>query len=224
MVRLKLDDAANKGISEAVAAAERKTSGEIVVVVDRRAGRYGDTIAFASLAVVALLYAVGNYRLFSFGGDEPRWEYSPDLAMAPLPTFLTWAGGFVVMWFLFEWLHPALRPFVSPARMREEAQGAAWRAFGERSVHATQADTGVLIFVSEFERTVVVLGDKAIDAKLTQGEWESVRDAVLDGYRANAPLDGLTKAIALAGDLLARHFPKGDGDRQELPDAPHLQD
>ena len=65
----------------------------------------------------------------------------------------------------------------------------------------------MVLYVSLFERMVCVLGDDAVAAELAAPDWESVRDAVLDGMARGDPAGGLRAGIATAGDLLKLRLP-----------------
>ena len=91
-------------------------------------------------------------------------------------------------------------------------------AFGSFRVRRTAAGTGILLYVSLFERTVCVLGDDAIAARLEQKDWSEVRDIILKGLGSGRAADALCEAIARCGDLLSRHFPYRAGDVNEIGD------
>ena len=222
--RLPFGEEMKRRVAEAVAAAEVGTSGEIVVVVHRRAGRYGDTLAVLSVIGASVLYLLGMGGPALLGSSTPQWTASTDRLPSPIWGLLVWTVGFVGVWFLFESAPSLLRPFVSRERRAKEAEGAAWRAFGERGVRRTQGGTGVLLFVGEFEKTVAVLGDRAIDAELEPADWKRVRDLVLAGYGRGRPAEGLLAGIAEAGALLARHFPASPDEEPGIGNEPHLTD
>ena len=112
---------------------------------------------------------------------------------------------------------PAVRlPFISKAEIEAEVDRAARAAFHELRVRRTAEGTGILIYLSLFERTVRVLGDDAITGKLDQEQWTEVCDLVIQGIRAKRPAQGLKDAVLRCGDLLAEHFPIQPGDRNEL--------
>jgi putative membrane protein len=110
------------------------------------------------------------------------------------------------------------RLFVGEKRATEMAEEQARQEFLALDLQSTEAATGVLIFVSLFERRVIVLADHGIDAKVGQEHWTGVTAAVLRGIASGSLRNGLSSGIALAGGVLAEHFPWRDGDRNELPD------
>lgn len=89
--------------------------------------------------------------------------------------------------------------------------------FHREGLDGTKAATGILIFLSLFEHEAVVLGDRAIAAKLDKAVWHEVVQKVLEGGRTRDWRGKLEEAIRMCGDLLTRHFPMQAGDRNELP-------
>jgi len=100
--------------------------------------------------------------------------------------------------------------------MREEVERRAAEAFQKFRVRGTSGATGILIYVSIYERMVRVMGDDSISAKLDQGAWDEVCRIAMDGLKSGQPAQGLKNAIAKSGELLSKHFPIEPGDENEL--------
>lgn len=205
-------------INQAVASAEKLTSGEIVPVVATASGRYdraedlgGFLLALAALAVTWTL----EQRIVPVAGD---WAQGQRLTLALPWIMLILIAGFVVGVALTSrvgWLRRLLTP---ESEMREEVERAAWHAFGSFRVRRTAAGTGILLYVSLFERRVCVLGDDAIAGRLEQKDWNEVRDIVLKGLGNGQAADAMCEAVARCGELLGRHFPYRPGDVNEIGD------
>ena len=97
------------------------------------------------------------------------------------------------------------------------AREQALQEFYAHGLHRTQEATGVLLFVSLLEHRVIVLGDTGIDAKLEAADWEATDTAILEGIRSGSLKDGLVEGIRRSADVLSEHFPRKDGDRDEVP-------
>ncbi len=92
-------------------------------------------------------------------------------------------------------------------------------AFLEEEVFKTRERTGILIFVSLFERRVVVLGDEGIHRRVKPGEWEGIVADIVAGIRARRPADALIEAIGRCGALLERRGVElRPDDKDELAD------
>lgn len=95
-----------------------------------------------------------------------------------------------------------------------EAQGK-FKRFG---MEKTRERNGVLIFVAPRARKFAVIGDEGIHAKCGVEFWDRVVDAMRAHFLNSNFTDALVEAIETAGQLLAQHFPRQGGDRNELSD------
>ena len=121
-------------------------------------------------------------------------------------------------WALARALPGFARLFVAEARATAVAEEQAIQEFQRLDLQRTEAATGVLLFVSLFERRVVVLGDRGIDEKMGAEPWGEVDRAILAGVARGELARGLTEGIRRCGEALSTHFPWRGGDRNELPD------
>jgi putative membrane protein len=76
----------------------------------------------------------------------------------------------------------------------------------------------VLIYIDEPEHIAEVVADTGIYAKVSPEHWGTTVSALTDGIKAGKPAEGVVAAVALAGDVLAVHFPRLSDDVNELPD------
>ena len=211
-------------IARAITEAEEKTSGEIVPVVAAAAGRYDRAedlfgVCCALLAVAAAWFLFQDTR--PVGAD---WEAGRILVLGLLPVLLIFLAGFL-LGAAAATVVPALRlPFISGREMTEEVERGAAEAFHRFRLRATAGATGILIYVSLFERRVRILGDSSIAEKLAQTDWDEICKLVVGGIGKGNPADGLCEGIREAGRLLAQHFPIEEGDTNELSNEIHFMD
>jgi uncharacterized membrane protein len=66
---------------------------------------------------------------------------------------------------------------------------------------------GVMFYVSVEDRKFAVLGDDGINAKVPEGFWEKIKDAVLGKFREKQFALGLIGGINMAGEKMAEFFP-----------------
>lgn len=182
--------------------AERHTTGEVVVVVLERSDRHpaGPWIA----GVLTLL--LGSAALATW----MPWE-TPLLFFGAQIAF----GGLGMLAALY--VPGFRRVFVSESRATEMAEEQAVQEFFGLNLQATEGRTGVLLFVSLFERRVIVLGDEGIDARLDASHWEEADNAVLEGVRRGDLMGGLERAIQICAGVLAQHFPNDGENPNEVP-------
>jgi putative membrane protein len=195
-----------RSLTDAVSAAERGTSGEIVPVVlhasDRYPGaRWRCAIAFSGLCAFTLVLAMPLLHPIWY-----LWIQVPALAIGYALGSISWVQ----------------RKFLATVEMDEETHQRALEAFHLHGLHATRDRTGVLILVSMLERRVQILADSGINAKVAPSAWSGIVDRLTARIRGGELCEGLTHAIAECGELLAREFPSAPGDRNELPNHPRI--
>jgi putative membrane protein len=192
-----------RAVQEAVAEAERRTVGEVLPVVVERSDPHPGAEWMAALVFVL----VGSSALLAWmPWHHPTWVLLAQLLLGGL--------GFA----LARWLPDFKRHFVFEKRAGEVAQEQAFQEFFANGLHRTEAATGVLVFVSLFERRVVILADEGIDSKVDASFWADTDDRILEGIRRGSLRDGLVAGIRRAGELLGEQFPWREGDRNEIPD------
>lgn len=202
-------------IAAAVAEAERGTSGEIVPVVATVSGRYDR--AEDLFGVATALAAMSAVWIFFQEDRQTVWS-SFHVPRVGLPILIVVVAAGFVLGALVATRFPVLRhPFIARREMREEVERRAREAFQRRGIRRTAGATGVLIYVSLYERMVHVVGDEAISAKIPPQDWQAICDRVVEGMRVGDAAAGLEQAIRKAGEILAVQLPIAPGDRNELP-------
>ena len=216
-----LSEADHRRISDAVAAAEETTSGEIVTVLADRSDGYSD-IALAWAAALAFLAMTilawfGDWMLDLFdalaGGWNHEWTTPGTLALF---TALTIAI-FLLVWLVQLWspVKFALVPGkVKTARVRERAVD----LFKVGADRRTVGRTGVVIYLSLRERRAEIVADAAINEMVPPETWGEAMTDMLDEIAEGRMADGIIAGVADVGAILSQHFPRADDDRNELPD------
>ncbi|MFQ5350621.1 MAG: TPM domain-containing protein [Thermoanaerobaculia bacterium] len=198
-----------EAVREVVADAEVQTAGEIVPFVVDASDAYEGTLwkgAAVGALGMAMLVAVAHAVSGLWGGGA-LWIALPAAA-----------GGAVGL-VLTAWV-PAVRRGLVPREMLERrVRRRAAVAFLEEEVFDTEDRTGILLFLSLFERRVVVLGDAGINAKVGEEEWVAISEAIAAGIRDGRPGEALVEGIGACGRLLARRGVEiQPDDRNELRD------
>ena len=92
--------------------------------------------------------------------------------------------------------------------------------FSHLRIWDTAHNNGVLIYLLLADRTVEIVADRGIDAKVGAAGWEAIcRDMETD-FRRGDFQPGVLKGIAAVSRQLARFFPPDAHPRNELPDKP----
>lgn len=188
-------------IGQAIAAAERGTSGEIVAVIAAESSTY----LYAPVLWAALIALLVPWPLIWFTWLSVYWIYLIQLAV--------FAAAAVLL------LPRRVRYLLVPSSVkRSRAHRRAVEQFLAQNLHTTTGRTGVLIFVSVAERYAEILADSGINALVPQSEWQAIVDDLVRLIGAGHPADGFVATVKAVGEHLATHFPPGLADRNELPD------
>jgi uncharacterized membrane protein len=92
--------------------------------------------------------------------------------------------------------------------------------FAMQGVWDTAERTGVLVYVLLSDQKVEIVADRGISAKVAQPEWQAICTRMQDAFRAGRFEEGAVAGVHAIADLLEKHFPAGDNNRNELPDQP----
>jgi len=210
-------------LSAATQQAESRTSAEVVTVIASQSGAYTGQVLMVCLALMAA-YALAFFLFLGFVHrllERLLWE-ARDVQVL-LAFFL---GQIIVLGLAFGLLSlvPGLRSLVvsrkdKKRRVREKAES----AFFHHNITATRGGSGLLIYVSIFERRVELLVDSGIAQKVKPAVWQEVVDGIVQGILNNRFLPALEGQIGRCGDILAKPFPRRRGDVNELPDKPVVE-
>jgi putative membrane protein len=187
-------------ISQAIMAAEQRTSGEIVAVLSAESASYFH-VPFLWAALIALIVP---WPLVYFTWWPVQWIYLVQLAVFFLILAITIP-------------RPIRFALVPPKIKRERAHRRAVEQFLVQNLHTTAGRTGVLIYVSVAERYAEIIADTGIESKVPKETWQDIVDDLTSNISAGKAGDGFVHAVDRSGDLLAKHFPPGSRDPDELP-------
>ena len=202
-----LSQAERHKVTAAITAAEAHTMGEIVVVAARESDDYIHVpIHIATGCALAVPVLIWLWQ------QANPWDAGFSLGWL----FLIQLGVFIVVALALSL--PRIRRAVTPMRLKHKyAHRNAAAQFLATNIAATKQRTGVLIFVSLMERYVEVIGDEAIAAKLSAGDWQKIIDEMLPLLKDKRSCDALVLGVQHAGVLLAKHFPAKAHVKNELP-------
>ena len=114
----------------------------------------------------------------------------------------------------------ALEADLTPAQLRLTPRERALQVFAQLGVWDTEENCGVLVYVQLIDRDIEIVADRGIARRVSQAEWEQVCRAMESEFRKKNYEAGALGAIAAVTALLARHFPPGAANPNELPDKP----
>ncbi len=189
-------------IEEAVRKAETQTSGEIVFACADASARYHHSAIQGAL--IGMAAATAAYLV---------------MPVAHTITTVLWTEiiSFSALYALLPHL-PLRRWLISESEMNARVHEAAFMQFYASGLYRTRESNGVEIYLSLFERRVVVIGDRGIHEKMGNPHWDEVRNRIIEGIQAGKTAEGICSAIEVCGKALAEHFPRRSDDVNELPD------
>lgn len=212
------EDQERNRIDGAVAEAEKKTSSEIVPVVATSSGRYDRAEDIVGL-LLGLIAVAGIWSLSPAQAEHEigAWDSAPPVVEILL-LFVSVIAGFIGGAFIASKISWLRRLFTPQKQMKEEVESRARQVFFDSSVHHTTGGTGVLIYVSLYERLAVVLGDKTVVEKLGQEGIDELCATLTQSINQDMT-QALVDTIQSTGDKLEAVLPKTNNDVNELSDS-----
>lgn len=207
MMRAKFDDAARAILTGCVKKIEAMTDAELVLVVRARSGsyRHADYLFGALLAFTGLLFL-----LFSPFDFHQYWVAIDVALLFALGVFLSSRSN-------------SLRRLLTNKDYRNQAvrTGAA-AMFYEAGIANTEAEMGVLIYLSVLERRLELIADRGVLKAVNALEWNQMLFELHQAGRKPEP-ETLLAAMENLGALLARCLPATGENPNELPDLPRFE-
>ena len=190
-----------ENIAEAIHRVELSTDGELVTVITQRSDEYVYIpllwATLIALAVPGLLFILEN-----------EWALTHSYTFQ----FVT----FVLMAALFRWV-PLTMKLIPRHIQRQRAHRVAMEQFFLQNLHRTKSATGILLFVSVAEHYVEIIADKGINDVVPEGGWDNIVNRFTAQVKTGEVGKGFLEAIEACGHILAEHYPKSDGNVNELP-------
>jgi putative membrane protein len=202
-----LNDEDREEIKSAVEEVEKFTSGEIVPMVVSRSYHYpmSDVIGgfiFALPLSLLISYLMGGWLWI---GNNNMWLFLGVITIL-----------YVICHQVVKRTEGLKRLFISDREIDEEVEEAAVTGFFREGLYRTRDETGILIFISVFERRVWILADRGINEKVKEGQWNEIVRMIIEGIKNKDQVNAICKAVEEVGRILKEHFPIKEDDRDEL--------
>lgn len=207
MSHARFDDSAREALTACVREIEKNTDAELVLVVRARSGSYrlADCFFGALFAFTGLIFL-----LFSPVDFQPYWVLIDVVLLFFLGTFLSSRSN-------------ALRRLFTRETFRKAAvRTHAAAMFYEAGIANTDAETGVLIYLSLLERRLELIADRGVLKTVPALEWNEQLFELHEAGRKSDP-ETLLKTLTKLGQLLACHLPATGKNPNELADRPRFE-
>jgi putative membrane protein len=196
-----------KSLETTIKQIETKTTGELVLVINRRCTEHKLLpitlsllfwITFENTRIIDL--TVGQY------GHATLFQ----IAFLSVSLLMGYLLSSLPIW--NRWLTTA-----------EERASRAWAAaeleFYRSKIQNTAEATGILVFVSLYEHQVIVLADKQISQKKPNETWDQLIAKIQLGIKSKNLSAGITEGLLQSGNVLSELFPAKAKNDNELPNA-----
>lgn len=196
-----LTDTDREALTHCIAAAEKRTSAEIVLSIAETCDDYRiHTLPYAALAGFLVFGALALLM--------------PDVHVRM--AFLATGAGMLLGGLALQWR--PLRLLTVPRAVKEDAaERLAHLEFAALVAGRTSAANGILIFIALAERHAEILPEPGLAAAVPQTVWQTIMDALIADLAAGRVRLGIERAIAACGDAAAAAYPPVAGDKDELP-------
>jgi len=207
MTRSRFDNAACESLAGCIKEIERNTDAELVIVVRARSATYAQADYLFGFVVAFLILNFLIFVPFPF----PEYLVPVDIAVA------------FVIGTLISWRSNSIRRLFSTEKYRKQAvrRGAA-AMFYEAGIANTNAEMGVLIYLSIMERRLELIADRGVLKKVPAQDWNHELFE-LHELGKNPDPGAFQKAIEQFGKVLSTHIPATGQNPNELPDMPRFE-
>lgn len=187
-------------IEKKVETIEAESSAEVVVCLHKTAGDYTDLDLIWSIifGLVTLGYKIWSPHVF-----HPDWVL----------VNVVFSG--VLGFGLSRWLG-LRRILLSEARIQRELERASITEFYNRGIHQTREHTGILVFVSRFERKLKLVPDSGLRPRMSAQLWSGWSRKFGQASSETELLEHLNSQLEAFQGPFRRQCPRREDDIDEL--------
>ena len=219
MLKLTAEDHAR--VSAAIAEAEARSDAEIIAIAAPLSDSYHDVaLHWAVLVLLGVLAwaavcpsCLARSLDFVLGGWRPEATLREQFTFLLVLAVLKFTATLLILKYMP--LRLLLTPGATKTRRVRRRAIALFKAAAERR---TLGRNGVLIYLSAGEHRAEIVADRAIVEATDEGVWGEAMAALILEVKAGRPGEGIAAAVREVGEVCARHFPKSEGNPNEIPD------
>ena len=208
--RFKFSEDQKNSIEKAVKNLEAKTSGEMVPYIVPESDNYveGTLYTIISFLIIGVVMIMGASLV---------WMLPAGITIIEILIFLI---AMMFLGFFMSFVFPSVRiQMVSNNTVERRVMQRAETAFLQREIFNTGKRIGILLFISELERKVIILADSGINELVPGEDWQKIVDDLIDHIKEKKTADGIINAIDQCADLLIKNGIENDDTAgNQLPD------
>lgn len=194
---------AKQRTADAIKEIEGQTSAEVVVALRKSSGYYRHTDYLLGF-VVAMVTLLG---LLFLPQSFPLAHFPADLTI-----------GFVLGTLLSATIPPLRRILTLDARMNSNVAQSARSTFVELGISRTSGRSGILVYLSIFERSVEIVPDIGIPVDTMGEAWSKTIEQIKGAMRPAPDFESFLQGLKELGPVLGKTLPRLEDDVNELPD------
>jgi putative membrane protein len=208
--RFKFSEEQKNSIEKAVQNLEAKTSGEMVPYIVPDSDNYveGTLYTIISFLIIGVVMIMGASLV---------WMLPAGITIIEILIFLI---SMMFLGFLMSFVFPSIRiQMVSNNTVERRVMQRAETAFLQREIFNTGKRIGILLFISELERKVIILADSGINNLVPVEDWQKIVDDLINHIKNKKTAEGIVNAIDQCTELLVKNGIENDDTAgNQLPD------
>jgi putative membrane protein len=208
--RFKFSEEQKNSIEKAVQNLEAKTSGEMVPYIVPDSDNYveGTLYTIISFLIIGVVMIMGASLV---------WMLPAGITIIEILIFLI---VMMFLGFLMSFVFPSIRiQMVSNNTVERRVMQRAETAFLQREIFNTGKRIGILLFISELERKVIILADSGINNLVPGEDWQKIVDDLINHIKNKKTAEGIVNAIDQCTELLVKNGIENDDTAgNQLPD------
>ncbi len=183
---------------------EKVSSAEIVVIVRASSDKYRDVALWSGFVLQIMVAA---FMLFS------------PIVFSPYTICASTLLSFLLGYLFVQVVYPLKRLLVPSHRKQRAVEIYARAVFQKGKIYYTRDHTGLLIFVSLFERMVYLVPDVGLQQAIPQHVWQQIQDSFSEIFNGdNFVTEALLSRINELKRILKDYLPVRSDDINEIPD------
>jgi putative membrane protein len=184
-------------IKEAVRVSEEGNNAEIVPVFFLSSGKYPEAV-FKGILFSFLLFSSSIQIILSLFYDS---------FLLSIESFFIFQIISLILGFSFLQIPSVKRFFTTKKDRNRNVLNQSYKCFVENEIFATKNRTGILLFMSFFEREVVILADKGIYKYLNPNSWTEITEKLVSDMKSKPKTESILLAIESLSKLV-KNLPK----------------
>lgn len=191
-------------LAKQIADIEINSNTEIVVLIREVSGNYNDIYLIIGLIISLAVFTFFIFSPFVFG------DY-----LIYMGTILAFFIGFALAFVI----KPLSKPFINDKRIKRNVEIMARASFQKGGIHHTLKKTGILIYISIFEKQVLMIADKGIVSAIPKNEMEIIETQINNIFSESNIDTAILKEVGALKEVFSKYIPPVMDDINELDDS-----